>query len=239
MRPRATPLLAALLAALLGLSLELAAARPGFAQIDISIRNSFPGRRIGGNTRSQNPCWTRQFVHLVPVNSIFSPDLSGRIGLLEAPSPSQRPLQIEIHSLKPDGQLDPQARLLYRRELAPSPAGITLLNLPVFPPATSWSSSYVCPENPPPADDPLFFITSGEPPALSLLMKGFPRPDDLRVRDNLNALARHCGANVNSQWVIDLFGLTDLDGPNWPEVLPVRCLSGASPPTASRPHPPK
>jgi hypothetical protein len=144
--------------------------------------------------------------------------------VLEGPTTNQRPLQIELHSLKADGQLDPRAQLLYRREIAPSAAGITLLSVPVSQKAVSWTSSYVCMENPPPADDPLFFITSGEPPALTMLMKGFPRPDDLRVRDSLDQLALHCGKTVNTRDVIQLFGFTDLEGPSWPALLPVRCL---------------
>jgi hypothetical protein len=57
-----------------------------------------------------------------------------------------------------------------------------------------------------------------------MLMKGFPRPDDLRVRDSLDQLALHCGKTVNIRDVIQLFGFTDLEGPSWPALLPVRCL---------------
>jgi hypothetical protein len=209
-----------LTAAVLALAL---AAPQAPAQIDLSVRNSFPGRRIGGNTRSRNICWTRQFAHLVPVDSVVAPGEPLRIGVLEGPSDSPRVLRIDLQSLRPDGQIDPVAPPLLQRLLPAAPAGITLLTLPPLRRPLSWSSSYVCVEAPPPPDDPLYFITSGEPPALSLLLPGPPSAADERNRKALERLSRSCGGSVSHREVMALFGFTDLEGPHWPLTLPVRC----------------
>jgi len=212
-----------LIGALLALVLALPPA-PTIAQIDLSVRNSFPGRRIGGNTRSRNICWTRQFAHLVPVDSVWAPGQPVKIGVLEGPSDTPRSLQIEFRALTPAGQTDSYGKPLYQRLLSPAPAGITLLTLPPLRQSVSWSSSYVCVEKSPPADDPLFFITSGEPPALSLLLSTAPTADDQRIREALAKLSQSCGGSVSQSEVMRLFGFTDLEGPQWPLTLPVRCL---------------
>ncbi len=217
---RSLPLIAALLA--LGLALAIPSA-PSAAQVDLSVRNSFPGRRIGGNTRSRNICWTRQFAHLVPVDSVVAPGQPVRIGLLEGPSDTPRTLQIDLQSVGSVGRIDPDARPLLQRRLPPAPAGITLLTLPPLRQPLSWSTSYVCDEAPPPPDDPLYFITSGEPPALSLLLPGPPSAADQGNREALERLSRSCGGSVSQREVMQLFGFTDLEGPHWPLSLPVRC----------------
>ncbi len=208
----------------LGLPLELAGAHsPALAQIDLSIRNSFPGRRIGGNTRSRNICWTRQFAHLVPVESIVAPGQPAVIGILEGPSDTPRTLQIELRTLAAGGQSEESTKSLFLRQLPPAPAGITLLTLPTFPQPVSWITSYVCDEQPPPPDELLFFISSGEPPAISLLLPSGSTAEDLRNRQALAKISQHCGGSVPYQEAMDLFAFTGLEGPHWPRMLPVRC----------------
>jgi hypothetical protein len=196
---------------------------PAQAQIDFSIRNSFPGRRIGGNTRSRNICWTRQFAHLVPVDSIVAPGQPAIVGILEGPTNTPRQLQIELRRLTRDGQSDTSTKPLFLRQLPPAPVGITLLTLPTIQQPVSWITSYVCDEQLPTPDDLLFFITSGEPPALSLLLPAGSSAEDLRNREAIEKLRRHCGGSVGYQAAIDLFAFTGLEGPHWPQTLPVRC----------------
>ena len=124
---------------------------PGSAQITLGgsildtggMRNSFPGRRIGGGTRGE--CWSRLFAHLLPANSIFTLGSSRLIGFLEGPAPNPQPVRLELRSLLllPDGRSSINKEPLLRREFSPLFYGVTLILLPKLTNAVVWSSTYV------------------------------------------------------------------------------------------------
>ena len=192
------------------------------AQLDIGIRNSFPGRRIGGGTRGE--CWTRLFAHLVPANSVYAPGSPPLIAVLEGPAKTPRPLIIELRSVLANGLPDPNAKSVFKRTLLPEPEGIRLIILSKLAQPVSWTSSYFCPDSPVPSDESLFFVSRSEPPPLTLLLPSNPSPDDRKVWDTLGLLYKACGKTFPRQEVKRLFGFSDLLGDDWPENLPVRCF---------------
>jgi len=191
------------------------------AQLDIGIRNSFPGRRIGGGTRGE--CWTRLFAHLVPANSVYTPGSPPLIALLEGPAKTPRPVIIELRSVLADGLPDPNAKPVFKRTLLPEPEGIRLILLAKLTQPVSWTSSYFCPDSPVPSDESLFFVSRNEPPPLTLLLPSNPSPDDRKVWETLGLLHKACGKTFPRQEVKRLFGFSDLLSDDWPENLPVRC----------------
>jgi hypothetical protein len=198
-------------------------APPALAQLDIvGIRNSFPGRRIAGGTRGE--CWSRLFAHLVPANSVFSPGSPRLIGVLEGPAVNPRPLQLELRGLLPDGSPSTKGQLLFRKEFPPLASGVTLLLLPTLAKPVSWSSTYVCPEAEKPSDEHLFFVTSGEPSPLTLLLPSSPTKEDIKAREDLKLLYNACGKTISRQQLGGLFGFSDLEAGYWPNDLLVRCL---------------
>ena len=82
-----------------------------------------------------------------------------RIALLEGPAAQTYPLLINLQGLR-SYQLEPMA------------AGVRLLILPAITAETRWESSFLCPEAVGLAGDPLGFITTASPPALSLVRPG-------------------------------------------------------------------
>jgi len=205
----------------LAISLAGLAPPPADAQIDISIRNSFPGRRIGGGTRGE--CLSRLFAHLVPANSVYAPGSPPLIAVLEGPAKTPRPLIIELRTVRANGLPDPSGKLVYKRTLLPEPLGITVILLSKLTQPVGWTSLYYCPEHPAPSDEPLFFVSNGEPPPLTLLLPSNPSPEDQKVRDSLGRLSKACGTTFSRQEVKLLFGFSDLASDDWPEALPVRC----------------
>jgi hypothetical protein len=180
-----------------------------------SLRSTFPGRRLGGGTRGE--CASRLLAHLVPVSSVYAPAATPTLGLLEGPSPSPRPLQIEFRPQR--GAVEP-----LRRTLPPAPVGVTLVTLPAIRNATVWESSYQCETGGAGgASDPLAFVASVAPPALSLLVTD-RTPADLAVQAGLENLRRSCGKEVATAEVAAAFGLADVVTPSWPSRIPVRCL---------------
>jgi hypothetical protein len=125
------------------------------AQLDIGIRNSFPGRRIGGGTRGE--CWTRLFAHLVPANSVYTPGSPPLIAVLEGPAKTPRPVIIELRSVRANGLPDPNAKPVFQRTLLPEKEGVRLILLDKLTKPVSWTSSYSCPDSPVPSDESLFF----------------------------------------------------------------------------------
>ena len=205
------------------LTLCLAGLAPtaAYAQIDIGIRNSFPGRRIGGGTRGE--CWSRLYAHLVPANSVYTPGSPPLIAVLEGPAKTPRPLIIELRGVLANGLPDPSGKLVYKRTLLPEPIGITVILLGKLTQPVSWTSAYFCPEHPTPSDEPLFFVTNGEPPPFSLLLAANPSPEDLKVREALGRLSKACGKTFPRQELKLLFGFSNLANDDWPDALPVRC----------------
>lgn len=193
--------------------------RPALA--DPNLRSTFPGRRVGGATRGE--CTSRLIVHLVPASSVLAPGDAG-LGLLLGPSPSPRPLAVELRPLGRGGAPDPALKPLLQRTLAAQPVGITLLPLAAGVKApTVWESSYVCAETPAVSEaDPLSFVEAASPPALSLLVPA-GGAEDRRSQTALQDLRRSCGGTVATAAVARAFGLEDLLRGDWPERLPVRC----------------
>jgi hypothetical protein len=205
---------------------------PGFAQmtpvggmIDIGgMRNSFPGRRIGGGTRGE--CWSRLFAHLLPANSIFTLGSPRLIGFLEGPAPNPQPLRLELRSLLllPDGRSSISKEPLLRREFSPLSYGITLILLPKLSNPVVWSSTYVCPEAEKSSDDPLAnIVTSGEPSPISLLLLSSATAEEKKSQQALQSLYKLCGKTVPRQELGRLFGFSDLEADYWPKDLPIRC----------------
>lgn len=206
---------------LAGLLLALAAASPAVLAQQ-NLRSTFPGRRIGGATRGE--CAARLIVHLVPPSSVLAPGSAG-IGLLLGPSPNPRPLAVELRPLGRGGAPDRSVTPLLQRTLPASPAGITLLPLAGVQAPTVWESSYVCGDaaaGAAAAADPLSFVESAAPPALSLLVPG-GSAEDGKLQAALQALRKACGGTVATAELARRFGLEDLVRTDWPERLPVRC----------------
>ena len=192
------------------------------AQLDIGIRNSFPGRRIGGGTRGE--CWTRLFAHLVPANSVYTPGSPPLIAVLEGPAKTPRPLIIELRSVLANGLPEPNAKPIFKRTLLPQPEGVTLIFLANLTQPVSWTSTYFCPDSPVPSDESLFFVSRSEPPPLTLLLPSKPSPDDRKVWETLGVLYRACGKTFPGKEIKRLFGFSDLVSNDWPENLPLRCF---------------
>jgi hypothetical protein len=186
-----------------------------------SQRNAFPGRRVGGATRGE--CAARLLAHLVPVNSVFAPGSSLTVGLLEGPSTNPRPLMLEFLALKSDGSPNHAKPAMSPRLLPPAQVGVTLFNLPSLPKDIVWESSYRCDGGPPPASDPLSFVQSVAPPAISLLVAN-PISSDLPIQAGLKKLSGQCGSTVSRNELAQVFGFEDLMALGWPEQVPVRCL---------------
>lgn len=183
-----------------------------------SLRNSFPGRRIGGGTRGE--CAARVLAHLVPADSVFAPGPALTVAVLEGPTANPRPLQVQF---RPQGPGGTAAGPAVKRELPAAPAGVTLLNLAGFKGAQVWESSFRCDDGASPAtSDPLSFVETVSPPALSLLV-GEGSADDRLLQTALQKLKGLCGSQVAKAQLAKTFGLEDVIGPDWPATLPVRC----------------
>jgi hypothetical protein len=189
-------------------------------QAQTNLRNSFPGRRIGGGTRGE--CSARLLAHLVPSSSVFAPGKGGTIGLLEGPTAQPRPLQLSFRPLSSAGTAATAQARTSTRDLAANPAGVVLLSLPPITTPTVWESGYRCDEGGAAGSDPLDFVQSASPPAVSLLVAD-AQSDDQRVAAALKRLRQACGATVPAAEVVAAFGLADVITPQWPQRLPVRC----------------
>lgn len=183
-----------------------------------SLRSSFPGRRIGGGTRGE--CAARVLAHLVPADSVFAPGPALTVALLEGPTANPRPVEVQFRPQGPGGKPTGPA---VKRELPPSPAGVTLLKAGSLKGAEVWESTYRCADPAPASSDPLSFVESVSPPALSLLVADVT-PVDRSLQSGLQRLRGLCGSQVTRAELAKTFGLEDVMGPDWPERLPVRCL---------------
>jgi hypothetical protein len=182
-----------------------------------SLRSSFPGRRIGGGTRGE--CAARVLAHLVPADSVFAPGPALTVALLEGPTANPRPLQVQF---RPQGTGGTAEGPTAKRELPPSPAGVTLLTVGNLKAAQVWESSYRCADPAPASSDPLNFVEAVSPPALSLLVTDVT-PIDRTLQSGLQRLKGLCGSQVSRSDLARTFGLEDVMAPDWPERLPVRC----------------
>ena len=174
----------------------------GFAQTT-DTRSQFPGRRVGGGTRGE--CTSRLVAHLVPPANIqeVAKGKPVRIAILEGPAAQTYPLLINLQGLR-------------SYQLEPMVAGVRLLTLPAIKAETRWESSFLCPGAVGVAGDPLGFITTASPPALSLIRPG------QGAESLLNRLGASCGSSIPTAVISKFLGDDPLPG-NWPEQLPVRC----------------
>jgi hypothetical protein len=101
-----------------------------------------------------------------------------------------------------------------------------LLPTPALAGATVWESSYRCDEQigAGTSADPLQFVESTSPPALSLLVVDAV-PADTKLQAQLKQLRGRCGATISRQELASAFALSDLIDTSWPDQLPVRCPS--------------
>jgi len=95
-----------------------------------NLRNTFPGRRIGGGTRGE--CTARLVAHLVPSSSVFAPGSSRTVGILEGPSANPRPLGLTFSPLRGNGTVDSARKSHKSRTVPSSGAGLTLVTVPSF-----------------------------------------------------------------------------------------------------------
>lgn len=201
--------------ALLLAGIELARVGAPAARAQPDLRSTFPGRRVGGGTRGE--CNSRLIVHLVPPSSVFAPGTSVQLALLEAPAINPQPLELRFRPLAGG---PPTAERL----LPAGGPGLRLLAGPAMTKPTLWESSYRCDESigDGTSVDPLQFVESTSPPALSLLLLD-STPVDITLQAHVRQLRTHCGSNVSRGQLAKDFGLADLLDGSWPDQLPVRC----------------
>jgi hypothetical protein len=193
----------------------------GEAFAQSNLRNVFPGRRVGGGTRGE--CTARLLAHLVPASSVYAPGATTTLGVLEGPASTPRPLLIEFRPLRSNGTADGAQAARVKRTVPAGPLGVTLITVPALRQSTVWETSYDC--EPPAAagaTDPLAFVTSAAPPAVSLLLTE-ATPADKPVQAGLGKLRASCGSDVARADVAKTFGLDDLVTATWPARIPVRC----------------
>ena len=194
---------------------------PQAALAQANLRNTFPGRRIGGGTRGE--CSARLIAHLVPASSVFAPGAGASIGLLEGPTAQPRPLQLSFRPLTSAGTAAKAQASTMTRELPAAPMGVVLLKVAPIKSATIWESAYRCDASGAQASaDGLEFVQTAAPPAVSLLVPDAQR-DDQAILVALKQLQAQCGKTVATAELAKSFGLADVISPEWPQQLPVRC----------------
>lgn len=206
---------------LVGLALAGLATGEALAQMG-NLRNTFPGRRIGGGTRGE--CTARLIAHLVPSSSVFAPGASRTVGIVEGPSANPRPLGLTFIPLRGNGTADAARKVAQSRTIPAAAAGVTLLTVPAFEGPTVWETAYRCEDAPAPVSPgtDLDFVTTDAPPALSLLVSE-AGAEDAALQRALKQLRSSCGATADRATVAQAFGLTDVLTSEWPAQLPVRC----------------
>ena len=202
------------LAVCLGISVSVALYPvAGLAQAD--LRNSFPGRRVGGGTRGE--CSARTLVHLVPDSSVFAPGASGDLALVQGPTAN--PVSLTM-TFKPEA-----GGAFTTHTLPASPVGVILVRRSAVSAPTIWESGFDCASGDASANaDPLSFIETASPPAVSLLLSTV-EASDVQVQKNLQTLRQSCGGTVDAAGTLAQFGLADVVTAEWPQQLPVRCPS--------------
>ena len=187
---------------------------PTFAQAN--LRSTFPGRRVGGGTRGE--CSSRILAHLVPNDSVYSPGESGDLGLVQGPIAN--PVSLTMTFSPNEGEGVERSRVLDA-----SSVGLILVRGEGVNRPTIWESTFDCNADDQSASaDPLSFIETVSPPAISLLLPQ-QEPSDVSVQNALVSLRQNCGSTVPAQATLAQFGLADLITKDWPTQLPVRCPS--------------
>ena len=186
---------------------------PAFAQAN--LRSTFPGRRVGGGTRGE--CSSRILAHLVPNSSVYSPGGSGDLGLVQGPIAN--PVSLTMTFTPNSGGGVESSRVLDAASV-----GLIVVRGAGIDRPTIWESSFNCNADDQSASDPLSFIETVSPPAVSLLMSQ-PESSDVSVQNALKKLRQSCGSTVPAEATMAQFGLADLLTKDWPTELPVYCPS--------------
>jgi len=178
-----------------------------------NLRSSFPGRRVGGGTRGE--CTARIVAHLVPVSNVFGMATSGELALVQGPTAN--PVELTTR-FKPQG-----GGAAVTRTIPASSAGFILIRGRSITAPTVWETSFDCASGGATQTDPLAFVATVSPPAVSLLL---PQQEtaDAATQVALTSLSQRCGSTVPTASTLARFGLADLVTPQWPETLPVQCL---------------
>ncbi len=185
------------------------------ADAQTNLRSTFPGRRVGGGTRGE--CSARTLVHLVPESSVYAPGAVGTLGLVQGPTAN--PVSLKVSFKPEDGGAEST------RTLAAASASLTLISSAGATAPTVWESSFNCDSTDGGAGaDPLSFVQSSSPPALSLLVAD-AEASDQPVQAALKSLRAQCGSSVSAKDTLAQFGLADLVTDEWPAQLPVHCPS--------------
>ena len=188
---------------------------PLAASAQANLRSSFPGRRVGGGTRGE--CSARTLAHLVPDSSVFSPGAAADLALVQGPTAN--PVSLTL-TFMPEGGGAPA-----RRTLPASTAALILVKGATVTAPMVWESGFDCAEGDTGASaDPLAFVETASPPALSLLVPT-PDPSDAPIQQAIQSLRQSCGATVPAAATLAQFGLADVVTAEWPQQLPVRCPS--------------
>ena len=200
------------------ISVGLGVALTGFplaAFAQANLRSSFPGRRVGGGTRGE--CSARILAHLVPDSSVFSPGGASELALVQGPTAN--PVSLTM-TFKPESGGTPVSRTL-----PASAAALILVKGTTVTAPTVWESGFECAEGDTGASaDPLAFIQTASPPAVSLLVPTAD-PSDAPIQKAIQSLRQSCGATVPAAATLAQFGLADVVTAEWPQQLPVRCPS--------------
>ena len=184
-----------------------------------NLRSSFPGRRIGGGTRGE--CSARLLGYLVPSTSVFAPGPTGTVALLIGPTGNPKPLELSFAPLSSGGTGDKAKGS--KRVLAASPVSVTVLSLGPIQRPTVWESGFVCDQGAASSADPLSFVETAAPPALSLLLKD-ATPADIPVQATIKQIKSRCGSSISRADVAKSFDLEDVIDASWPAQIPVHCL---------------
>ena len=186
-----------------------------------TLRGTFPGRRVGGGTRGD--CTSRLIIHLVPKSSQYSVSSDGQdlIGLVQGPSMSPTDLELMFRPLMSNGNQEQSKQKSISYSFEPNDASMLL-----FSPKLSsnqsfiWESSFNCRQ---PGDSGDFdFVTSGSPPALSMLTTHSDESTH-GIPNTLKEWKTLCGGLISTEDVLSRFELTDLLSYDWPSRLPVLC----------------
>ena len=190
----------------------------GLAPVSLAqanLRSSFPGRRVGGGTRGE--CSARILAHLVPGTSVYAPGPAAELALVQGPTAN--PVGLTM-TFEPKAGGDAMTRTF-----PASSAGLLLVKGSAVTAPTVWESGFDCSGGDGAVSaDPLSFVQTASPPAVSLLVPTAD-PTDAPVQAALKALRQNCGASVPTASTLAQFGLADVVTAEWPQQLPVRCPS--------------
>jgi hypothetical protein len=153
----------------------------------------------------------------VPDSSVFAPGASGDLALVQGPTAN--PVSLTM-TFKPEA-----GGASTSQTLPASSAGVTLVSRSAIGAPTIWESGFDCASGDAAASaDPLSFIETVSPPAVSLLLST-PEASDTQAQKSLKALRQSCGGLVPAAETLAQFGLADVVTAEWPQQLPVRCPS--------------